>query len=729
MFPPIMEHRCAEASGTDRLLVPRREPGEEKSMPRDLPVGNGQMLANFDSCYFLRDFYFPHVGQENQTLGHPSRFGVWVDGCFAWLDAPGWERRLDYLPDTLVTDVRLRHPGLGLELECHDAVDFHLPVYVKQVIVRNQSDREREVRLFFHHDFHLYEVGIGDTAYYEPVNDVLIHYRARRYLAIRALPADSSSGFYQFATGIKELPGKEGTWRDAEDGELGGNAITQGSVDLTFSMRRSIPPGESATFCYWISAGHDYWSVRDLTRAVAAEHPECLLHRTANYWRSWVHGADRLEGLTDAHRDLFRRSLLIVHTQIDNGGAILAANDGDTIVQYPDTYSYMWPRDGALVAAALDDAGFPEVTRRFFRFCKQLMPPTSYYPPGYLLHKYNPDGSLGSSWHPWLKGGRPQLPIQEDETALVLWALGRHYHRYRDLQFVSEIYEPLVKPAARFLCQYREPHTGLPKESFDLWEERYGIFTFTTCAVIAGLKAAAEFAGIFGEEELVQEYHAAADGFRAAMERHLYAEDLGRFLRMVEVNADTGEITRDLTVDSSLCALFLLDTFSPDDPRVAGTVNAVRDCLAVRTPVGGISRYQSDTFQRIGDEWERVPGNPWYICTLWLADWLIGVATRTEDLEPARAILDWAAGHTLPSGVMAEQLNPYTGAHVSVAPLTWSHATYIQTALRFSRAWQRLAPRPSNGNSPDSAASADGRGFAGAARRLDAGAPRTATDS
>src|SRR5712691_5212844 len=216
-------------------------------MPRDLPVGNGQVLVNFDSRYMMRDFYFPHVGQENQTIGHPSRFGVWVEGQFAWVDAPEWERQLSYLPDTLVTDVRLRHPGMGLELECHDAVDFHLPVYVKQVTIHNLSDREREVRLFFHHDFHVYEVGIGDTAYYEPVNDVLIHYRAKRYVAIRALAAGGTSGFDQFATGIKGQPGLEGTWRDAEDGWLAGNAITQGSVDLTFSVRRHIPAGGRET--------------------------------------------------------------------------------------------------------------------------------------------------------------------------------------------------------------------------------------------------------------------------------------------------------------------------------------------------------------------------------------------------------------------------------------------------------------------------------------------------
>jgi GH15 family glucan-1,4-alpha-glucosidase len=667
-------------------------------MPRDLPVGNGQVLVNFDACYCLRDFYFPHVGQENQTLGHPSRFGVWVDGSFSWVDSPEWERRLGYLPDTLVTDVRLRHPGMGLELECHDAVDCHLPVYVKQVIVHNHSEREREVRLFFHHDFHLYEVGIGDTAYFEPVNDVLIHYRAQRYLAIRALGTEPSSGFDQFATGVKEQPGKEGTWRDAEDGELSGNPITQGSVDLTFALHRRIPPGAREVVYYWISAGRDFWTVRDLTRKAALEHPQNLLHRTESYWRAWVHAAEPLEGLGEAHAALFRRSLLTVRTQIDNDGAILAANDGDTMLQGPDTYSYMWPRDGALVAAALDDAGHPEITRRFFRFCTRLMPPESYYPQGYLLHKYNPDGSLGSSWHPWLKDGRPQLPIQEDETALVLWALGCHFRRYQDIQFASEVYESMVKPAARFLCQYREPNTGLPRESYDLWEERYGIFTFTTCAVIAGLEEAAGFAGLFGEEQFAAELRRAVTGYRTAMERHLYSPELGRFLRMVTVEADTGRVTPDPAVDSSLCALFLLGVYPPDEPRVTGTLNAVRQTLQVRTPVGGISRYQGDGFHRIGDEWERVPGNPWFICTLWVADWLIGIASSLADLEPARSILDWAAAHALPSGIMAEQLDPYTGAPVSVAPLTWSHATYVQTALRFSRAWQALSSEALAGN-------------------------------
>ena len=67
---------------------------------RDIPVGNGSLLVNFDEAYRIRDIYFPHVGQENHTEGEPSRFGVWADGQFSWVDGAAWERTLKYRCDT-----------------------------------------------------------------------------------------------------------------------------------------------------------------------------------------------------------------------------------------------------------------------------------------------------------------------------------------------------------------------------------------------------------------------------------------------------------------------------------------------------------------------------------------------------------------------------------------------------------------------------------------------------
>ena len=133
-------------------------------MPRHIPVGNGSLLANFHQTYQLRDLYWPHVGQENHTEGHPCRFGVWVDGQFRWADDTGWQRTLDYAHDTLVTQVTLHHPDLALRLICQDAVDFHEDLYLRQIVVHNETDREREVRLLFAQDFHISGHEVGDSA-------------------------------------------------------------------------------------------------------------------------------------------------------------------------------------------------------------------------------------------------------------------------------------------------------------------------------------------------------------------------------------------------------------------------------------------------------------------------------------------------------------------------------------------------------------------------------------
>jgi GH15 family glucan-1,4-alpha-glucosidase len=102
-------------------------------MPRDLPLANGSLLVNFDARYQLRDVYFPHVGQENHTLGSASRLGLWAEGRFTWLSE--WELDLRYRPDTLVTDVRGAHPELGLRLAAADAVDCERNVLLRRLTV------------------------------------------------------------------------------------------------------------------------------------------------------------------------------------------------------------------------------------------------------------------------------------------------------------------------------------------------------------------------------------------------------------------------------------------------------------------------------------------------------------------------------------------------------------------------------------------------------------------
>jgi len=47
--------------------------------------------------------------------------------------------------------------------------------------------------------------------------------------------------------------------------------------------------------------------------------------------------------------------------------------------------------------------------------------------------------------------------------------------------------------------------------------------------VYAGLRAAEKFANLFRDARRIKIYHKAAEEMKAAMEKHLYSEDHGRF--------------------------------------------------------------------------------------------------------------------------------------------------------------------------------------------------------
>jgi GH15 family glucan-1,4-alpha-glucosidase len=134
--------------------------------------------------------------------------------------------------------------------------------------------------------------------------------------------------------------------------------------------------------------------------------------------------------------------------------------------------------------------------------------------------------------------------------------------------------------------------------------------------------------------------------------------------------------------------------YPPDDPRIAGTMEAVREQLTVRSPIGGVARYVDDHYHQVSRDVRNVPGNPWFICSLWLAEWHARVARTADDLRLSLDLLVWACERALPSGVLAEQIDPYTGAPLSASPLTWSHAELVAAVHGYLKARERLASPP-----------------------------------
>ena len=426
-----------------------------------------------------------------------------------------------------------------------------------------------------------------------------------------------------------------------------------------------------------MAAGTQYNEVTQLNREVLEKTPEELIRRTLSYWEAWVEKEPRSFGdLPKTVTDIFNRSLLILRTQIDNRGAIIAANDSDIVYFGKDTYSYMWGRDGSFVAAALAKAGYSEVCRRFFDFCARVLSEE-----GYLFQHYNPDGSLASNWHPWIQDGKEVLPIQEDSTALVLWSLWIHFQCSKDIEFIKPLYQKLIQKSADFLVTYRDPETLLPIDSYDLWEERYGTHAFTVAATIAGLRAAAKFARVFQDASLAETYDTEANQMKEGLARHLYHRGLKRYARS-GYRKDKG-YELDEVIDISLLGLTMLEAVPPKDPRIMETVKVIRQELWLRTPVGGCARYQNDHYQRADDGPKDIPGNPWFISTLWLGEYFIARAENLRELHEALPYLEWCGKNALPSGVLAEQVDPVNGSPLSVSPLTWSHSTFVWTVLQY----------------------------------------------
>jgi GH15 family glucan-1,4-alpha-glucosidase len=567
---------------------------------------------------------------------------------------------------------------LKIELKINDAVYSFQDLFLRKVRVNNLTEVNREVRVFFSHDFHLYGEESGDTAFYEPSNKSIVHYKRCRYFLINGVTR-INNGIYEFATGQKEAFGKEGTWKDAEDGKLESNPIAQGSVDSTISFKLEMKPNSSDTIYYWIACGKNLTEVKDLNTFVKTEKVEQLLLRTEDYWSAWTNRRSiDLSVLPREISSLVKRSLLTMRNHVGDNGAIISSCDSDVLYFNKDTYAYVWPRDAAICAMAFDVAGFQEISRLFFSFCDRIISDE-----GYFAHKYWSDGSPGSSWHALIdEAGHRQLPIQVDETALVLYALWKHFEKYQDVEFISKVYPKLVTKTADFLKNYVNQETGLPKPSFDIWEEKAGTFTATAACICAALSAAAKFAEVFYDRKRQVDLDKVAGRMKDAILKNLYDNKLERFIRGFFPNGQ-----RDTTVDSSLSFIFLSETFEPQDKHVLETMNTLEEKLWINNSVGGMARYENDEYYRVS---KKVQGNPWIICTLWLARWYIAKATLKNDLKKALDLLGWAKKNSSSSGILAEQIDPNNGNLISVSPLSWSHAEFVLTASEYVEKFKKM---------------------------------------
>ncbi len=335
---------------------------------------------------------------------------------------------------------------------------------------------------------------------------------------------------------------------------------------------------------------------------------------------------------------LYQRSLLVLELLSDrDSGAVIAAPELDPEFERSGGYGFVWGRDLAFVVLGFLAAGRDDLAKRALRWL-----PRAQEPEGLWLQRHWTDGSLAPSWC------RHQL----DETGAILFAYEAAWRQFGDETLDADLW-PSAFRAAEFLLGTIE-EDGIPTATADLWEEREGRHAFTAAAIHGGLRAAASLARRH-EPQLVEGYEAAAEVVREAIERELWSDFHGRYLRSIG----------DPTLDVSLLGLaWPFAAVDPGGERMRATVAALEGELGC--PAGSLRRYAGDTY---------AGGNRWVLAALWLGLW----HRQVGDLTGLERSLTYALGAQTKLGLLPEQVTE-DGEPAWVVPLAWSHAMLLLAA-------------------------------------------------
>jgi len=138
-----------------------------------------------------------------------------------------------------------------------------------------------------------------------------------------------------------------------------------------------------------------------------------------------------------------------------------------------------------------------------------------------------------------------------------------------------------------------------------------------------------------------------------------------------EVNAFTAAYDG-TDIDAATLHVGLSGLIDADDPRFAGTVEAVETTLLSGPTV---YRYRAD---------DGLPGfeGGFHVC----ASWLVDAYVLQGRLDDARKLFEGITELAGPTGMLSEQYGPKTGRALGNVPQAYSHLGIIENALRLDRA-------------------------------------------
>ncbi|MGX1370991.1 GH15 family glucan-1,4-alpha-glucosidase [Streptomyces canus] len=418
----------------------------------------------------------------------------------------------------------------------------------------------------------------------------------------------------------------------------------------------TVGPGEQVAFVLTWHPSHE-------PRPPLTDPFEALESSVAD-WQEWS-ARCRYDG---PHRDAVLRSLITLKalTYRPTGGIVAAAT-----TSLPEEmggvrnwdYRYCWLRDSTLTLAALVQCGYLEEAEAWRNWLLRAVAGD----PADLQIMYGVAGErrLPEFELPWLSGFGGSQPVRIGNEAVKQLQLDVYGEVMDSLSLARRAGLPatphmwsLQRVLLDFLrSSWRQPDEGI-------WEVRGGRRDFVHSKVMAWVAADRAVRTLEDLPDLTGDL----EGWRALRDE-VHRE-------VCERGYDPGRNTftqyygsREL--DASLLLIPRTGFLPPEDPRVVGTVDAIR---AELDHDGLVRRYSAEETSVDG-----LPGGEgaFLVCSFWLAD-ALHMTGRTKE---ARDLFERLLGLANDVGLLSEEYDPVAGAQLGNFPQAFSHIGLVTTAL------------------------------------------------
>jgi len=396
---------------------------------------------------------------------------------------------------------------------------------------------------------------------------------------------------------------------------------------------------------------------------IAAYRPFDHLRATRRFWRSW---ASQLSYDGPWRHDVLRSALMLKLLQYAPTGAVVAAPTTSLPVDRTGErnwdYRYSWTRDSAMAIRAMTLAGYPQEANGFFHFVRDTVQDRGGLdlmvaidggdvPAETVVEGLSGHGSLG----PVRVGNDARDQVQHDIVGPLLDAAALHEHAGGTISLA--LWRQLRRLVDRAIAESDDPDHGIwePRS-----EPRHHVHSKLTTWL--ALDRALRIAPLFGGDRAQEDWRRARRRIRERILRKGYDDQAGSF-----VSEYAGG-----DVDATLLLVPLFGFLPARDGRVERTIKRVMaDLSAGRF----LRRYA------IHDGIDSEEGG-FVLCGFWLAEALALCGRLDEALEVMANHLS-AANHL---GLLAEEVDPTSGAPLGNFPQAFSHLGLIQAAARLDLA-------------------------------------------